>query len=79
LRLNYFLSPRTYVHVLTDLIAEWDRFAEGEKLYDGQRYLAQSLVGFQRHRAVYERMECIYMGKFLLTQLRRATASPSAL
>jgi hypothetical protein len=73
--LNYFLHPRTYVHVLTDLIAEWDRFAERGKLYEGQRYLAQSLAGFQRHRAVFERMECVYMGNFLLTQPRRVTVS----
>jgi hypothetical protein len=77
LKLNYFLHPKTYVHLLSDLTKAWDRFADKGKLYNGQRYLPQSLAGFQRYRALHERMECVYMGSSLLTQPRKVIDSQS--
>lgn len=61
-QLGYFLHPKTYVQLLSELTAAWDVFADKDGLYSGQRYLPQSLCGFRRHRALYERMECVYMG-----------------
>lgn len=55
LKLNYFLIPKTYVHVLNDLLEHWESFTESRVDSKEEKYLEQSLGAFNRHRSLYEK------------------------